>query len=220
MLRFKFISVKFFCYLCLFLVITTNAEANLLLNGDFNTPRSGLSAPNYATSLIGYGANGDSSAQDWNYNSRSNASTELLSTTDPAGTGYMIHVTQDGPSVGIYQKLSVSGYVSASVDIYINFGEVYFALYGSDCCNPLTSMTLNAVGQWQKLNLPSVDVTGMPLTFVVYDNTGANFTTGGDFFVDNAVLTKISEPSTIWLFFSGVLASFCRFKKLASVVQP
>ena len=66
-------------------------------NGGFDTPTPGLTPPNYPTSITGVNAFGPSSAESWNlFNSfDATTSTELLTSTDPAGGGFIIHLTTD-----------------------------------------------------------------------------------------------------------------------------
>ena len=134
---------------------------NLLLNGGFDTPTAGLSPPDYPTSSTGTGFGGPSSAADWNlYNGYpATTSTQLLSTTDPLGSGFMIDV-KSVPTTsssfaffnGLQQAFAAQsgGMVTVSVDIYAVQGPVFVGLFGNDGGSLLTPYASDStIGQWE-----------------------------------------------------------------------
>src|SRR4051794_36686570 len=146
--------------LMIFAVVLTSQPsiclADLVTNGGFDTPTPGLAPPNYPASISGASVFGPSSAEDWTlFNSRdATTSTELLPSTDPGGSGFMIHLTSvtntSDPNGsffnGLQQVFPVQPGGSASVDVYALQGPVILALYagyGSTLLDYTVSTTTN-----------------------------------------------------------------------------
>jgi PEP-CTERM motif len=190
-----------------------------LLNGGFNTPTPGLTPPTYLASISGAGVSGQSSAEYWTlYNNfNGTTSTELLSTTDPKGSGYMIELTSttntsspDGSFFnGLQQLFPTQSGGTASVDVYVSSGPVILALYAGDgaaLINYTLSTTTNA---WQTLAV-TAPAGSDPNLFVLYSYS----TTGtGQFYADNASIS-IPEPASGMLAAIGMAGSALWFRKV------
>ncbi|MDD5295511.1 MAG: hypothetical protein PHU46_01255 [Rhodocyclaceae bacterium] len=102
-------------------------QANLLTNGGFDIPGTGLTAPNFATSMSGINAPTNAAANGWfSYNNvTTTTSTELLTSTDPAGSGYMIHVTTGGQQSGIRSLFPTVASAALSVDVFVISGQAW-----------------------------------------------------------------------------------------------
>ena len=134
---------------------------NVLQNGGFDTPTPGLSPPNYPTSITGQFASGPSSAADWTlFNGYpATTSTQLLPTTDPLGSGFMIDVKSvptTSSSFAFFNGLKQAfptqsgGTVTVSVDVYAVMGPVFVGLFANDGATLLLPYgTDSIIGQWQ-----------------------------------------------------------------------
>ena len=111
--------------LALAILVSSCGVQGALSNGGFDVPGAGLTAPNYSVS-----GTGPASAADWtlwNNDPNKPVTSELLPSTDPLGSGYMIHVT-GGQDSGLVQP--ASGPSSASVDILDQLGVEWVILAG------------------------------------------------------------------------------------------
>ena len=206
-MRFAFFHVL----LALPLFTASFAQANLLGNPDFEIPNAGLSAPNYATSVSGFGGSGHSSAADWDiYNNvNTTTTTELLASTDPNAGGYMLHVMTGGAYSGIYQIFPLVSQASLSVDVFVNSGQAWLALFGNGGGTLFASATSSHTGEWETLTIP---LSGINVDeFVLYSAPGHS----ADFFVDvayadisakPAAASAVPEPATFALLATGLLA--------------
>lgn len=178
------------------------AQAQLLVNGGFDQPTVGLSPPNFPTSISGSGSGGSASANGWSLynNSSATTSSELLSTTDPLATGYMIHINSTGGFDGIYQNFPEQISTTASVDVYVLQGTVRLYLFHSGTIN-LGQVDSTTTGAWQTLTLPLT--SGGPNEFVLY-TVGS-----GEFYADRAMV-PVPEPSTVGLLVLGSLSMLLR----------
>jgi hypothetical protein len=188
-----------------FSLTTSSAFGGLLTNPGFDTPTPGLTPPNYTASISGPsgGLPGVSSADGWYlYNNSSETTTsELLTSTDPMGGGYMISVSTPGHSNGLEQHFSTVSEATASIDIYVLSGNAWLALYSNDGNTLLASVTSTTTNQWQTLALNVA--SGNPDTFAVYSSPGG----GASFYADNAQVMSASvpEPSSVTLAIIAVL---------------
>lgn len=208
-------NLFFHALLVLPLFTASFAQANLLGNPDFETPNVNLSAPNYATSVSGFGGWGHSSAAGWDiYNNvNTTTTTELLASTDPNAGGSMLHVTTGGAYSGIYQLFGLVAQASLSVDVFVNSGQAWLALFGNSGSLLFASATSSHTGQWETLTIP---VSGLNVNeFVLYSAPGHS----ADFYVDSAYAdisarpaapSAVPEPATFALLAIGLLAFAAR----------
>jgi hypothetical protein len=176
----------------------------LLTNGGFDIAGPGLSPPNYPASISGAAAAGPSSAASWNLYNNFNAttSTELLPTTDPLGSGSMIHLTSatntGDPAGSFFNGLQqsfaqVSG-ASAAADVYVLSGPVILALYTGNGSTLLDFTATSTVNQWETLSVTAPLGTNPDLVVIYsYSATGT-----GEFYAENAAVTALPEPAT-WM---------------------
>jgi hypothetical protein len=181
---------------------------SLLQNGGFDTPTPGLSPPNYPTSISGSGPTsaGPSSAEFWTlYNNfDATTSTELLPSTDPTGSGLMIHLTSTPTSGsfsffnGLQQAFPTQPGGTASIDVNVLSGIVFLALYADNGATLIDQSFSTVNNQWQRLTVTAAPGTNPNLIVLYTDNATPN--TVGEFYADGAGVTAIPEPS------SGLLA--------------
>jgi hypothetical protein len=192
---------------------------NLLLNGGFDTGNPTFTPPNFPTSITGQFTSGPASAADWTlFNGEPvTTSTELLTSTDPGGSGLMIHVTSV-PTTGNFTAFSgleqgfatqVGVPVTASVDVDVLQGSVLLGIYANNGGTLLNYITTNILG-WQTLTVTqpaSTDPNSEPNLIVIYsDNFAANAT--NEFYADSASVTAaVPEPSSGLLALIGMSAA-------------
>jgi hypothetical protein len=194
---------------------------NLLQNGGFDTPTPGLSGPNYPTSFTGTGFGGPSSAADWTlYNGYpATTSTELLQTTDPNGSGFMIHVTSvptTSNSFAYFNGLEQAfpaqsgGVVTVSVDVEAVQGPVFVGLFANDGGTLLPNyVSIATIGQWETVTF-TVPAGTTPSTepdlIAIYAYNGTAGATG-EFYADNANAMFVPEPSSGLMALIGMSAT-------------
>jgi hypothetical protein len=194
---------------------------NLLPNGGFDTPTTGLSPlNNYLTSITGAGASGPASAADWTLynNGDATTSTELLTTTDPNGSGSMIHLTSVSNTSDLTQSFfnglegafATQAGATASVDVHVLSGPVVLALYGDNGANLLSYIYSGATtDQWLTLTVTAPinsDPNYQPDLFILYSGSQSGT---GEFYAENAIVTSLSipEPSSGALALIGLTAT-------------
>jgi hypothetical protein len=204
-------------------VPSSASAGNLLTNGGFDTPTTGLSGPNYQASISGQFASGVSSAADWTlFNGYpATTSTQLLATTDPlVGSGNnMIDVTSVPTTPnsfaffnGLQQAFATqsSGTLLVSVDVFAVQGPVFVGLFANDGGTLLTPYASDSIiGQWQTVTFtvpagttPSTE----PNLIAIYNYNGTAGATG-EFYADNASVTSVPEPSSVFLTLIGMSAT-------------
>lgn len=153
------------------LLLAGMAVATPFTNGSFDSSAAG------PTSFTGLGNGGLSAAADWKVWSNtpgSTTTTSLLASTDPLGSGSMIHVNTNGASNGLYQIFDAGNY-SSSLDVYVLSGAVTFYLYNGASSISVTSTTQNT---WETLFLPITAADEL----VIYSSTAG----GAEFYADRA----------------------------------
>jgi len=171
-------------------------RAGIIVNDGFDAPLGDLTPPNYPTSLTGDDVASPSSADGWNlYNNRyTTTSSELLPTTDPYGSGYMIHITTGAQDCGVYRAFPQQSQASASVDVFVVSGVATLFLFHGPV-DLLARVDSTTTGRWETLTLPSVG--GGPNQFVLYSGPAG----GAEFYADRASVpaaTPIPEPGALW----------------------
>jgi hypothetical protein len=180
----------------------------LLVNGGFDTPTSGLTPPNYPTSISGAGVHGISSADSWTlYNNfDATTSTELLPSTDPTGGGFMIHLTSVTNNAGdptssffngLQQSFPTASGGTASADVFVLSGPVILALYTGNGSTLISDTFSTVTNQWQTLTT-TAPVGSNPDLVILYSYSTAGT---GEFYADNAIVESaaVPEPSTLTL---------------------
>jgi hypothetical protein len=215
--------VLFLVAIAIWWVPSSAWAGNLLQNGGFETPTPGLTPPNFPASITGQFAAGPSSASDWTLFNGEDAttSTELLPTTDPTGSGSMIHITSvpttsadftafNGIQQGFTTQVGVPLTVSVDVEA-LQGSSIFVGLFANDGGTLLMPfVTVNTPNQWQTVTF-SIPAGANPNTepnlIAIYSD---NFATGAtnEFFADNAVVSaSVPEPSTGLLTLIGMSAT-------------
>ena len=204
---------KWFAALAGILFLIPQARAGLLLNGGFDVGGPDGSS---VTTLAQPFNPVPSAAADWvQYAVADNSSltTELLPSTDPWGSGSMMHVLTTGgfsPTAnfgnGFEQYFSSVNKSVLSFDLDVVSGQVTggLALTGSeDFVDPTP---FGPTGGW----IHVVEVSNQPINAVAFETMtfSANGAyTGAEYYVDNVVLSSVPEPSTIVLLGISSIAS-------------
>jgi hypothetical protein len=201
--------------------------ANLLLNGGFDTGNPSFTPPNFPTSLSGAGVGAPSSATDWTiFNGTSvTTSTELLTSTDPSGSGLMIHVTTvpntgtdtafSGLEQGFTTQIGVPVTVSVDVDVLSPQGSVFVGLFANNGGTLLMPFVTTTTLGWQTLTFTvpaGTDVNSEPNLIAIYSDNFANNVTN-EFYADNASVTAVPEPTSGLLALIGMSATAFWFRK-------
>jgi hypothetical protein len=182
------------------------AGANLLVNPGFDTPAPGVTPP-AQTSFSMAGDGGLSAADSWRMwnntvaQATDNLTTNLLPSTDPAGGGYMLHVTTAGAENGVYQFIPFehppqNTVTTVSVDVYVISGTFELGL-GRDGTYVATAKT-STPDQWIRLTASTSPSTPGDEIFL-YSTNGL----GAEFNVDNAFAGGVPEPSTWTMLLAG-----------------
>lgn len=172
-------------------VLAWQADAALVDPG-FDVGRSTFTPPNYTTSVSGSGHGGEASADGWSLWNNANTTTacELLHSTDPVGSGKMVHLTTGGLNCGLYQVFPEVASTTASVDVYVLRGKVTLYLYRNGAVM-LSSTNSTTTNRWETLSLPVT--AGVPNEFVLY--SGA--TAGAEFYADRAAVPGATPLSLL-----------------------
>ena len=186
-------------------VAGSQANAGGLLNGGFDTPTPGLSAPNYEASVTAANAKTPSSAEHWvlenSLAGRATTSSALLASTDPDGGGYMLHFSTTGSPGEIGQIFDLGSgpqKATASIDVLVLSGVAKIS-FNNDV------VTVHPSQNWQTINLGLTEA-GPFSDFIIGTNA-----TGVNCYLDNASVTAagtVPEPSSLCLGMLGLLGMF------------
>jgi hypothetical protein len=207
-------NALFLAAIAAFCVPSSAWAGGLLQNGGFDTPTPGLSPPNYPTSISGAGVGGPSSAAFWTLfnNFDATTSTELLPSTDPTGSGSMIHLTSVPTSGsfsffnGLQQAFPTQSGGTASVDVDVLSGVVLLALYAGNGATLLDQTFSTVNNQWQTLTVTAAAGSN-PNLIVIYTDNGTTPNTVGEFYADGAGVAAVPEPSSGLLALIGISAT-------------
>ena len=164
-------------------------SANLLLNGAFNKPTTGVPAGT-TVSFTGCLGAGNSAAANWTMWIKScdsgfnDISATLVPSTLPGSTGYMQHIVTDGNRNGLVQTSTFNQTSSlTSVWVYVNSGCV--AVGTGTGGNTGQDDTFCVPGKW--FHIVNVPNGFSPATeIVIYSNNWITGVNGADFYVKNA----------------------------------
>jgi hypothetical protein len=144
----------------------------------------------------------------------SSITSELLPTTDPSGSGNMIHfITDNGdwpPSHagnGFWQSFSTVPAASLSFDLEVVSGQVTAGLVLVDGAY-VDYPTFGPTSGW----IHVTDVSSQPVSFVAFESLSLGV--GAEYYVDNLVMTSVPEPSTMVLLGTASLAGILGLLKL------
>jgi hypothetical protein len=176
------------------MIATASWAQNYLLNGGFDTPNPSLTIPPFSVVWTGQYAGPTSSAADWSiYNTFSGTTTtELEHSTDPLGSGYMLHVIASAAGEGVYQVFAEESGVNTFVDVEVVSGAMILIAEGPgmSVINYVTASTSTIGPQWVTLEVPNSDNENE----VFIGSLGP-----ATFYLDNAAVTPVPEPSTLSL---------------------
>jgi hypothetical protein len=138
--------------------LTTSSAfgGNLLTNPGFDVPTPGLTPPNYPASVSVVGSAVPASADAWGLyqNNPGTTTSELLTSTDPSGGGYMIHVTTPGSADGLFQFFAnPTGVTTGTVDLFVLSGIVNLEFWNNNGNNFLGGVSSTTTNHWQTLTL-------------------------------------------------------------------
>jgi hypothetical protein len=180
----------------------TGAWADVLVNGGVDTV--GLNGSPVSGS-------GPSAALAWNQFTvvpGSHITSDLETTTDPLGSGEMIHILTDngfwGPASqgnGFHQSFATLPSATASFDIDVVSGEVTGGLVLAT--GPFAQFTpYQNSGGWQHV----VENVNAPVIDMEFEVLTAN--AGAEFYLDNLQVTPTPEPSMLPLLVVGLVLAW------------
>lgn len=199
---------------------TTPAWANVLVNGGFN--KVGPSG----SPVVVVGPNTVNSAAlgwvQWATVPGSTLTTALVLSTDPAGGGYMLHVTTNsghsdtqGFGSGFGQYFTPFAGAVASFDILVVSGQVTAGLVEGNDAGPFAPNvgTFGPQGTWQHFTEDFSD----PAKAIFFETL--TFDAGAEYYVDNVRVKNpesVPEPSTLMLVVGVAALTFVARKRAAS----
>jgi hypothetical protein len=188
-----------------------SARANLVANGGFDTVGpigSPVMTPGQGSNL--------SAAANWTQFAivpESYIRTDLLPTTDPTGSGSMIHVVTDNgdwPPAhfgnGFDQNFSTAGAAVLNYDLYVVSGQVTGGLVLASTGAYVDFPTFGPTGGW----IHVTDVSSQPVNVVAFETL--TLRAGAEYYVDNVVVTStVPEPTSLVLAGIAVVGGIARF---------
>jgi hypothetical protein len=188
-----------------------HARAALLTNGGFDT----VGPAGSPMTSIGQ-AFDPSAAAGWEQYAIVPSSyfvSELLPTTDPTGSGSMMHVITtagDWPPAefgnGFEQFFTTLNSAVFSFDLYVVSGQVTGGLVLASSGAYVDYPTFGPTGGW----IHVTDHSTLPVNDVAFETL--TLTGGAEYYVDNAVLSAVPEPSSLAIAGIAILAGLCQFK--------
>jgi hypothetical protein len=186
-----------------------SARADLLTNGGFDV------AGPLGSAVSNTGTAGPSAADSWNQWAivpGSTIRTELVPTTDPTGSGKMIHVftnNGEGPAApygnGFAQDFNPVNGADFSYDLYVVSGQVTGGLGSAITGAFVDYPTYGPTGGW----IHVTDHWNGPVSAVAFETLTFN-AGGAEYYVDNAVVTaSVPEPSPLVLAGIGTVLGLC-----------
>jgi hypothetical protein len=137
--------------------------------------------------------------------------TTLLPTTDPFGSGDMLHIVTDS---GDYPPAEQGngwgqGFIggaqlpdaTVTYDLYVVSGEMYGGLVASDGAFQSNTPNFGPTGGW--IRVTDHMLPGLLSDAVAFETLTYGTTTGADYYVDN-IQVSIPEPATMTLLAAGV----------------
>ncbi len=152
--------------------------------------------------------------------------TTLLPTSDPLGSGNMLHIVTDSGDYPLAEQGNgwaqgfIGGVLLANAtmtyDLYVVSGEMYGGLVAADGAFQSNTPNFGPTSGW--IRVTDQMLPGLLSGDVAFETLTYGTTTGGDYYVDNINVTGIPvvpEPATMTLVAGGLGGLFLRRRRAA-----
>jgi hypothetical protein len=137
---------------------------------------------------------------------------ELLPTTDPFGSGQMMHIATDSGDYppaeqgnGFAQAFlgdALLPQATVTYDLYVASGEVWGGLVAADGAFQSNTPHFGPTGVW--IQVTDHMLPGLLSGEVAFETLTLGTSTGADYYVDNLNVTAVPEPATMTLLAGGL----------------
>ena len=195
--------------------LASPASAAYLINPGLDTVGpDGSPVPTTAPAVVPPYAGGPSAALGWSQFvvwPGGTLTTTLLPTTDPFGSGNMLHIVTDSGDYGPaeqgngWAQAFIGGvllpHATVRYDLYVASGEMYGGLVAADGAFQSNTPNFGPTGGW--IQVTDHMLPGLLSGEVAFETLTPGTTTGADYYVDN-ISVSVPEPATMTLLASGL----------------